>query len=78
LSAELDESRTDLLSGFPRQGTVGWLEKLAIPLMQFILLGFLPIERMRRSRGPAFAVGCGRLFITRPEACHLADGHSAI
>ena len=65
-------------SGFPRQETVGLLEKLVIPLIHFILLGFLPIARMRRSPDPAFAAGCGQLFITRREAYDRAGGHAAI
>ena len=68
----------DLASGFPRQETVGLLEKLVIPLIHFILLGFLPIERMRRSLDPAFAAGCGQLFITHARAYDRAGGHSAI
>jgi hypothetical protein len=74
----LDESGADLASGFPRQETIGLLEKLVIPLMHFILLGFLPIARMRRSRDPIFAAGCGQLIITRREAYARAGGHSAI
>ena len=54
------------------------LEKLVIPLMHFILLGFLPIARMRRSSDPAFAAGCGQLFITRRDAYDRSGGHSAI
>jgi glycosyltransferase involved in cell wall biosynthesis len=78
LAAGLESSGADLLSGFPRQETVGWLEKLVIPLMHFILLGFLPMRRMRRSRDPAFAAGCGQLFITRREAYDRSGGHAAI
>ena len=78
LASGLESSGADLLSGFPRQETIGWLERLVIPLMHFILLGFLPIRRMRRSRDPAFAAGCGQLFVTRREAYDRAGGHSAI
>jgi hypothetical protein len=74
----LVESGADLASGFPRQATFGLLEKLLIPLMHFILLGFLPIERMRQSLDPAFAAGCGQLFITRRVAYDRSGGHSAI
>jgi hypothetical protein len=74
----LEASRADLASGFPRQETVGLLEKLVIPLMHFILLGFLPIERMRQSLDPAFAAGCGQLFITRRAAYDLSGGHSSV
>jgi hypothetical protein len=78
MSAGMERWRVDLLSGFPRQETVGWLERLVIPLIHFILLGFLPIRWMRRSRRPAFAAGCGQLFITRREAYDRSGGHSAI
>jgi hypothetical protein len=78
MTAGLERWRVDLLSGFPRQETVGWLERLVIPLMHFILVGFLPIRRMRRSRSPAFAAGCGQLFVTRREAYDRSGGHSAI
>lgn len=78
MAAGLADSGADLLSGFPRQETVGLLEKLVIPLMHFILLGFLPIARMRRSPDPAFAAGCGQLFITRRDAYDRSGGHSAI
>lgn len=78
LAAGLEATGADLLSGFPRQETVGLLEKLVIPLMHFILLGFLPIARMRRSPDPAYAAGCGQLFITRRGAYDRSGGHSAI
>jgi hypothetical protein len=78
MAAYLDASGVDLASGFPRQETVGFLEKLVIPLIHFILLGFLPIHRMRRSLYPGFAAGCGQLFITRRDAYERAGGHAAI
>ena len=52
MAAFLSASGADLASGIPRQETGTWLEKLEIPLIHFILLGFLPIRRMRRSRRP--------------------------
>ena len=76
--AFLESTGVDLASGVPRQETVGFLEKLVIPLIHFILLGFLPIHRMRRSTDPRFAAGCGQLFITRREAYLNMGGHAAI
>lgn len=77
-AAFLQATGADLASGLPRQETVGWLEKLVIPLIHFILLGFLPIDRMRRSRDAAFAAGCGQLIVTRRDAYDRSGGHSAI
>jgi hypothetical protein len=74
----LHASGIALLSGFPRQLTGTLLERLLIPLIHFVLLGFLPIGRMRRTTLPQYAAGCGQLFITRREAYFRAGGHWAI
>lgn len=69
---------TALASGFPLQKTGSLFEKLLIPLMYFILLGFLPLNRMRKSNSPAYSAGCGQLFIARKSAYMAVGGHSAI
>jgi glycosyltransferase involved in cell wall biosynthesis len=67
-----------LISGFPWQETHTALEQLLLPLMHFLLLGFLPIAGMRRSRNPAFGAGCGQIFVADQGAYILAGGHAAI
>jgi hypothetical protein len=67
-----------LLSGFPRQETGTFAERLLIPLIHFVLLGFLPLEMMRQSLNPAFGAGCGQLFMARRESYQRAGGHAAI
>lgn len=67
-----------LASGFPLQQTGTLAEKLIIPLIHFLLLGFLPIGRMRRSPQPAFGAGCGQLMCMRRDAYDTAGGHAAI
>jgi hypothetical protein len=74
----LRESHADLVSGVPRQITISLFEKMLIPLIHFVLLGFLPIARMRRSRSPAYAAGCGQLFLTGRSAYAQSGGHSMI
>lgn len=71
-------SGVELLSAFPHQETGTWLEKLIIPMMHYILLGFLPLSRMRNSTSPAYAAGCGQLFMTRREPYQRAGTHDAI
>ncbi|MGE3537416.1 MAG: glycosyltransferase family 2 protein [Candidatus Tectimicrobiota bacterium] len=78
LAGFLKTSGADLVSGIPRQETVTWLECLVIPLLHTMLLGFLPLWRMRRSRHPAYGSGCGQLFMVRREAYEGAGGHAAI
>jgi hypothetical protein len=67
-----------LASGFPRQITRSWSEVLLLPLIYFLLLGFLPMARMRRSAAISLGAGCGQLFIARAEAYRAAGGHGAI
>lgn len=68
----------DLVSGIPGQLTGTWMERLLIPLIHFILLGFMPMWRMRKSRHPAYAAGCGQLFLARRSAYEAMGGHAVI
>src|SRR5207244_4018469 len=71
-------SGADLGSGFPRQETGTLLEKLVLPLIHFLLLGYLPLIGMRWCRHPAFGAGCGQLFVTRRDAYEAVGGHVAV
>ena len=78
LAAFLNSSGAGLISGLPRQEMETFVERLVIPLMHFLLLGFLPMQWMRRSRHPAYGAGCGQLFMARRDAYEAAGGHAAI
>ncbi len=67
-----------LASGFPRQVTRSWSEILLLPLIHFLLLGFLPLPLAALLPAPALGAGCGQLFIARAEAYVRAGGHAAI
>ncbi|MFM8735741.1 MAG: glycosyltransferase family 2 protein [Pirellulales bacterium] len=77
-AAFLDASGAALGSGFPRQRTACILDWLLLPLIHFILLGFLPLARSRRDPSPGMAAGCGQLFVTRRVDYGRAGGHEAI
>ena len=77
--AFLDASKAALVSGFPRQETGSVLEKLLLPLIHVVLLGYLPVAAMRRRpTDPAFGAGCGQFFLARRAAYLRAGGHAAI
>ena len=76
--AEMQTRKVALLSGFPRQITVGWMEQILLPLIHFVLLGFLPLGRMRATTKPAYAAGCGQFFLANREAYFASGGHAAI
>ncbi|MEC8554811.1 MAG: glycosyltransferase family 2 protein [Planctomycetota bacterium] len=77
--AQLIQQRDlDLLSGFPKQilGTLS--ERMLIPMMYYVLLGYLPLDQMRANNDPKFGAGCGQLFLARRKAYFDAGGHKAI
>lgn len=72
------ERQVSLVSGFPRLVTVTWLEKLLLPLIHFVLLGFLPMGAMRKTTSPSAAAGCGQFMFVERDAYLRSGGHSAI
>lgn len=78
IAAHLDRSRLGLLSGFPRQITASWLEKLIVPMIELLILCYFPIRLSRRDRRPSLATGCGQLMAANRHAYFTVAGHSAI
>ncbi len=78
MAAFLASTRSSLVSGFPRQITATPLERLLLPLIHFVLLGFLPIPQMRSKQRPAYAAGCGQFLLVNRAAYFASGGHAAI
>lgn len=78
LAAFLRKQEAGLVSAFPHQETKTFLEKLLIPLIEFILLGYLPIQMGRWSKMAGFGAGCGQVFLAEKSAYEAAGGHGAI
>jgi glycosyltransferase involved in cell wall biosynthesis len=76
--AEMDRADAALISGFPSQRTETLGEQLLIPMMYVVLLGYLPLDQMRRTNKPAFGAGCGQLFAATRGDYFRAGGHRAI
>jgi len=67
-----------LVSGFPRQETGTLVEKLVLPLINWLIVCYLPIRLMRASRRPGLGAGCGQWFLTTRAAYDAAGGHAAV
>jgi hypothetical protein len=67
-----------LASGVPFQELGSFSERLVIPLIHFVLFGFLPLQRMRQSCKPAYAAGCGQLMAADAAAYRKCGGHAAV
>ena len=74
----LQSGRASLVSGFPHQELGTFYEKLLLPLMHFLLLGYLPLDFMRLFSAPSLAAGCGQLFVADKISYRKAGGHAAI
>ena len=72
-----------LASGFPRQVTRSWAEILLLPLIHFLLVGFLPMRRMqhkatwRRSADCFIEARCARRPPATPVRCCRAPPRPA-
>ena len=75
---EMQRRKVALLSGFPRQILGGWMERMLLPLIHFVLLGLLPMGRMHKTTKVAYAAGCGQFFLAEREAYFACGGHAAI
>ena len=78
LAAFVGQSGAALVSGVPREETGSLMEKLIIPLIHFVLLGFLPLPRMRAGTDPRFAAACGQILAIRRSAYEHTGGYSAV
>jgi Glycosyl transferase family 2 len=78
IAGRLLSGEAALVSGFPRQETGSLGERLLVPMMLFLLIGYLPFIGMRLTRWPAFGAACGQLVAVRRDAYVRAGGHAAI
>jgi hypothetical protein len=68
-----------LVSGFPRQVTATLGEKIAIPQILVVLLGYLPLRMARAAPAdPRFAAAIGQLLLVTRAAYDASGGHAAI
>lgn len=73
----LQDAHLGLVSGFPRQRTGSLAEHLAVPWIHLLLLGYLPLQRMRESLRPAWGAACSQWMVARRHAYLEVNGHGA-
>jgi len=78
LAAGMAMGGADLISGVPRQRMESLAERLLIPMINALILGYLPVLMMRHVGKEALGAGCGQLMMVRGEAYRAAGGHAAI
>lgn len=78
MTALLFNRNRALVSGFPQQETVTTLEWMLLPLIHFLLLGFLPIAGLRYTRLAGFGAGCGQFLLMRRDAYQATGGYASV
>jgi len=78
MTSFMETSGAALASGVPRQQFGTFSERLLLPLIHFVLLGYLPMPFMRWTKKVGFSAGCGQLFIASADAYHATGGHALI
>jgi len=77
VAAFVQKSGARLVSGVPRQELRTFSDHLLLPLIHFVLLGFLPLTIMRRrGSSPSCSAGCGQLLVAEREAYFASGGHA--
>ncbi|OGO00360.1 MAG: hypothetical protein A2Y58_05115 [Chloroflexi bacterium RBG_13_51_52] len=72
------ELNTSLLSGFPRQLANSLPTKIVMPVIYFILLGWLPLWWLHRSKTPKPSMAIGQFFFFSKDAYWNMGGHEAV
>jgi chlorobactene glucosyltransferase len=68
LVAKMDRTQADLLTIWPTQQTQSWAERLTVPLMALVVIGYLPLPLVHYTRWPMFAAANGQCLAFRRQA----------
>ena len=72
------ELKPSLLSGFPRQLATSLAQKVAIPVLYFVILSWLPLWWLQRSKEPKPSLAIGQFLLFPSEEYWRIDGHRAV
>ncbi len=78
LAGHAQAARAALVSAVPRQAMGSLGELLTVPMINLLLLGYLPMGFMRLSRDPGLGAACGQLMLVEAGAYRAVGGHGAI
>jgi len=79
LAGFIQTGRLGMASGFPRQVALTLGERIVVPQIFVILLGYLPLAMARKAAtDPRFAAACGQVLAVTREAYEASGGHAAM
>lgn len=78
LVAQMYATRADLYTVWPTQVTLTWTERLVVPLMAMVILGYLPIAGTHYAPLAAFGAANGQCMAWRRSAYQRVGGHVVV
>ena len=72
------ESKSGLLSGFPRQLANSLPQKIAIPVLYFVIMSWLPLWWLHRSKTPKPSLAIGQFLLFPAEDYWKIGGHKIV
>lgn len=78
LAAEMNRTQADLLTVWPTQHTVSWGERLVVPLMALVILGYLPVLLVHHLPWSSLAAANGQCLAFRRQAYQAVGGHATL
>jgi len=68
----------DLITAIPHEEVISWAERLAIPVIFFCMMCFVPLGLAYRLRAPILSATIGQFMMFRKTAYRRIGGHAAI
>ncbi|GAB4526629.1 MAG: hydroxychlorobactene glucosyltransferase CruC [Anaerolineae bacterium] len=78
LVSEFERTQADLYTIWPTQQTLSWAERLCVPLMALVIIGYLPIIGTHYIPLSAFGAANGQCMAWRRRAYDALGGHYAV
>ncbi|MGC9467009.1 MAG: glycosyltransferase [Anaerolineae bacterium] len=78
LVGEMQHSGSDLQTVWPTQITKTWPERLTVPLMAFVIVGYLPLLAVHHTPWSIFAAAMGQCLAFRRPIYSTIGGHQAV
>jgi chlorobactene glucosyltransferase len=74
----MDKTRADTFTVWPTQEMRTWGERLVVPMMMFVIMGYLPELCVRYIPWPVFAAANGQCLAFRRDSYQHIGGHAAV
>ena len=72
------ETGAGMISAFPYQIAGSFWERVTLPMIQFLIITFLPVRMVWESPFKQLVAGCGQFELFSAEAYRVTGGHAAI